>query len=424
MTRGVRVRLLAFVALSAVGIVYVAGSFLGLTDRLLGRELTIHTTLPTSGGLYTGSEVDYRGVKVGKVTAMRVTRTGLDATLTLKQHTKIPLDTKIYVHNLSAVGEQYLDFEPPNDNGPYATEKSTLHGDAASLPISNEVLLTRINATVDSVNTTDLSTVVSELGTMFRGTAGPLQRMVDSGSQFVDAASANTQSTITLLDTGRTVLQTQADHEKDIRTFAKGLADLTGTLRTSDPDLRTILQGGPPAVNEVNDLLKGLQPTLPVLLSNLVTTNQVLTTNLPALRQTLVLFPHVIAAGFTGTPGDSYGHINLQFNTSVNPCTKGYKPASQWHDPLDTSDGPVYPAQCKSGDPYEERGYRNAPTFGSNSSPGRSYRVAPYDSSTGTVDTAKGQYVVGGSGGLHTVLGDDSWKWMLTGPSGSTGGSK
>ena len=39
MTTGVKVRLLAFVALSAVGIVYVAGSFLGLTDRLLGREL-------------------------------------------------------------------------------------------------------------------------------------------------------------------------------------------------------------------------------------------------------------------------------------------------------------------------------------------------------------------------------------------------
>ena len=63
MTRGVKVRLLAFVALSAVGIVYVAGSFLGITDRLLGRQLIIEASLPTSGGLYTGSEVDYRGVR-------------------------------------------------------------------------------------------------------------------------------------------------------------------------------------------------------------------------------------------------------------------------------------------------------------------------------------------------------------------------
>ena len=129
MTRGVKVRLMAFVVLSAVGIVYVAGSFLGITDRLLGRELNIKATLPTSGGLFTGSEVTYRGVKVGKVSAMRVTRTGLLATLTLKEGTKIPLDTKMYVHNLSAVGEQYLDFEPPDDKAPYATNGAVIKGD-------------------------------------------------------------------------------------------------------------------------------------------------------------------------------------------------------------------------------------------------------------------------------------------------------
>ena len=70
MTRGVKVRLVAFVVLSAVGIVYVAGSFLGITDRLLGRGLTIEATLPGSGGLFTGSEVTYRGVKVGKTTCV------------------------------------------------------------------------------------------------------------------------------------------------------------------------------------------------------------------------------------------------------------------------------------------------------------------------------------------------------------------
>ena len=416
MTRGVKIRLMAFVALSAIGIVYVAGSFLGLTDRLLGRGLTIHATLPTSGGLFTGSEVTYRGVKVGKVSGMHVTRSGLRLDLALKDQTKIPMDSKIYVHNLSAVGEQYLDFEPPDNRPPYAEAGSVLHGDKASLPISEEVLLTRMSSMVDSVDSTQLTTVISELGTMFRGTANPLQRMVDSGSHFVDEASAHTTDTIDLLDTGRTVLQTQADHEQDIRAFAKDLADLTGTLRTSDQDIRTILQGGPPAVREVNSLLKGLEPTLPVFLSNLVTTNQVLVTNIPALRQLLVVFPHVIAAGFTGTPGDGYGHINLQFNNNVPPCTKGYKPPSQWHDPLDESDGPIYPAQCRAGPPQEMRGFREAPTFGSAGSVGRSYRVAPYDARTGVVDSGDGStLVMGNRGGLHTVFGDDSWKWMLTG---------
>ena len=417
MTRGVRVRLLAFLVLSAVGIVYVASSFLGLTDRLLGRGLNIQATLPASGGLFTGSEVTYRGFKVGKVSGMDVTRNGLLVHMALKDGTKIPLDTKMHVHNLSAVGEQYLDFEPPDNKPPYAKAGDVIKGDQDSLPTSEELLLTQMNSLVDSINGTDLSTVVSEAGTMFRGTANPLQRMVDSGSQFVDAAAANADDTITLLNTGRTVLQTQADHEKDIQTFARGLADLTGTLRTSDKDIRTILQGGPPAVREVNALLRGLEPTLPIFLSNLVTTNQVLTANIPALEQMLVVFPHVIAAGFTGTPGDGYGHINLQFNNNVPACTKGYKPPSQWRPATDTTDAPVYPAQCKSGAPLEMRGFREAPQSGAASSPGRSYRVAPYDASTAGVDAGKEQsLVVGTGGGLRTVFGDDGWKWMLTGP--------
>jgi phospholipid/cholesterol/gamma-HCH transport system substrate-binding protein len=417
MTRGVRVRLLAFLVLSAVGIVYVASSFLGLTDRLLGRGLTVDATLPSSGGLFTGSEVTYRGVKVGKVTAMDVTPKGLRVRIGLKDGTKIPLDTKMHVHNLSAVGEQYLDFEPPDDKPPYAKAGDVIHGDAASLPTSEEVLLTQMNSMVSSVNRNDLSTVIGEAGTMFRGTANPLQRMVDSGSQFVDAAAASSDDTITLLNTGRTVLQTQADHEKDIQTFSRGLADLTGTLRTSDKDIRTLLQGGPPAVREVNSLVKGLEPTIPVFLSNLVTTNQVLTANLPALEQMLVVFPHVIAAGFTGTPGDGYGHINLQFNNNVPPCVKGYKPPSTWRPATDTSDAPIYPAQCKSGPPQEMRGFREAPQSGTSGSSGRAYRVSTYDARTGQVDTGDGQsLVLGNGGGPRTVFGDDGWKWMLTGP--------
>jgi phospholipid/cholesterol/gamma-HCH transport system substrate-binding protein len=417
MRRGVKVRLVAFVVLSAVGIVYVASSFLGITDRLLGRGVSIEATLPTSGGLFTGSEVTYRGVKVGKVSAMDVTPDGLRVRMALKDGTKIPLDSKMYVHNLSAVGEQYLDFEPPDDDPPYAENGDVIKGDASSLPTSEELLLTQLDSLVGSIDGAELSTVVREAGTMFRGTANPLQRMVDSGTQFVDEAAANTDSTITLLETGQTVLRTQADHEQDIRTFARDLADLTGTLRTSDKDLRTILQGGPPAARELDSLLKGLEPTLPILLSNLVTTNQVLTTNIPALEQMLVVFPHVIAAGFTGTPGDGYGHINLQFNNSVPPCTKGYKPPSQWRPATDTSDGPVYPAKCKSGPPLNMRGYNYAPDFGSGASPGRAYRVSTYDARTGKVDTGDGKSLVVGAGAQpRTVFGEDGWKWMLTGP--------
>ncbi len=57
MRRGIKVRLLAFVVLSAVGLLYVGGSYLGVVDRILGRGYTVHVLLPQSGGLFEGCEV-------------------------------------------------------------------------------------------------------------------------------------------------------------------------------------------------------------------------------------------------------------------------------------------------------------------------------------------------------------------------------
>lgn len=411
MTRGVKTRLVAFLVLSAVGIVYVAASYLGLVDKVTGRGLSVHADLPTSGGLFVGSEVTYRGVKVGKVSGMDVIPTGVRVTLALEEGTRIPVDSPFYVHNLSAVGEQYLDFEPPSREGPYATEDTVFRGSAASLPQSTDDLLLKIDGLVSSLDQSDVSTVISELGAMFNGTADPLRRMVDSGSALVAAAKANQAETIRLLETGRTVLATQQGQAGNIRSFATNLADLTGTLKDADTDLRTIIQGGTPAVQEINALLQGLAPTLPAFIGNLVTVNQVATARLNALEQTLVTFPAVISSGFTGTPGDGYGHINLQLNYDVPACTEGYLPPSQWRPATDLADTPTFPARCLSGSPYNLRGSKYAPQ--PSSVTGNANRVAPYDARTGRVNEHLTM-------GRHTVFGDNSWQSMLLGTYGTS----
>ncbi len=78
MTRGIRYRLMAFVVLSAIGITYVTATYLGLVDRVTGRDLNVTVTLPQSGGLFEGSEVTYRGVKIGKISAMATSEDGIE----------------------------------------------------------------------------------------------------------------------------------------------------------------------------------------------------------------------------------------------------------------------------------------------------------------------------------------------------------
>jgi phospholipid/cholesterol/gamma-HCH transport system substrate-binding protein len=420
MKRGIKVRLIAFVVLAAVGVVYVAASYLGVVDRVLGRGLNVDATLPASGGLYVGSEVTYRGVKIGKVSGMAVTRDGVRASLALAPGTQVPQDAPFEVHNLTAVGEQYLDFVPASDHGPFAGNGFTFHGTRASLPESTDDLLIRLNRFVGSVDGDDLRTVVKELGTVFRGNAPALRQLVDSGSTFVDQARLHERATADLIEAGNRVLRTQQAHRGDILAFARGLAQLTGTLKESDPQLRTILQGGRSAVREVDALLRGLEPVLPVFISNLVTVNQVVTARLPALEQTLVTFPRVVSSGFTGTPGDGYGHLNMQYNYTVPACTQGYLPPEKWPNGLDTRDLPLFPARCTDPraqpgytgpHPIQQRGVNLAPAVGASTD--SAYRAAPYDAGGGA---SGGRISVAQQGGLESVFGSNAWQWLLIGP--------
>ncbi|MDO9458267.1 MAG: hypothetical protein Q7T52_19390, partial [Nocardioides sp.] len=241
----------------------------------------------------------------------------------------------------------------------------------------------------------------------------------------VDTAAANTDETVQLLDSALTALSTQRDNGDSITSFSRDLADLTQALRRSDGDIRDVLDDTPPAARELTTLLDDLGPTLPVLLSDLITVNQVVVSHLDGVEQLLVTFPRVIAGGFTGSPPDGFGHVNLQFDYSVPPCTSGYKPRSQWRRGDQLTDAPIYPARCTSGAPFVQRGTPNVPGTPSNpgnNSPGRSYGGAVpghYDPATGLVEgvvDADGDPVRFQQPGDLSILGDDSWKWLLVGP--------
>lgn len=418
MTRAVRIRIVVFVLLSAIGIVYVASSYLGVVDRVLGRGYQVTVTLPKSGGLFEGSEVTYRGVKVGQVEDLQVRPDGAEAVLDLEEGTRVPADSPVVVRNLSAVGEQYLDFQPTSADGPYLEGGDTVSGSEESLPVDEADLLVALDDFVGSVDQEDLNLVIEELGLTFRDTGGPLQRMLDGGTEFIDEAAANEEATVDLLEDGLRVLRTQKQQGGNIESFSSDLRQLTTALRRSDQDLRQTLAHTPGALREVRTLLEEMEPTLPVLLGNAVTVGQVVTTHLAGLEQLLVTFPVAISTGFTGTTPDGWGHVRLELNQEVMPCRKGFMPPEQWRQGDDLTDTEFFPARCEEGPPVNMRGSKYAPAPEGTSSEGQALRPE-YDPATGQptgVVDGEGDPVRLKEPEDLSILGGDSWKWLMVGP--------
>src|ERR1700726_4398615 len=119
LTRFVRIQLLIFTIIGIVGVIAMALFYVQVPTLLGIGRMTVTLELPSTGGLYRFSNVTYRGVQIGKVTAVGPTANGAEATLSIDTSPKIPADVHAAVRSISAVGEQYIDLVPRSESAPY-----------------------------------------------------------------------------------------------------------------------------------------------------------------------------------------------------------------------------------------------------------------------------------------------------------------
>ncbi|MEU1848630.1 MlaD family protein [Streptomyces sp. NPDC019990] len=421
-TRTVKAQLLAFAVLTGVGVSYVGAEYTGLVDEVLDRGYTVRADFAASGGIFSGAEVTYRGVPVGRVGELRLAGSGVSVALEIEDGApRIPADTLAVVANRSAVGEQYVDLQPRRSGGPYLLDGSPIPREHTRVPLPATDLVVSLDRLVNSVGKDDLRTTVDELGKAFSGTGPRLGRLVDSGNELVEAASDTLPQTVSLIEDSRTVLKTQSDQGSAIKAFSRDLAAFTGELKASDGDLRRLIGNATPAAQQVDSLLKSTRPDLPVLLANLISGGQVTVARLPGVEQALVTFPVVVAGSYTVIPGDGTTHFGLVLGADdPPPCTQGYG-GTRRRDPADTGTRPANTdARCTAprGSGTSVRGAQNAPGAPARShGADRAAHVTPYDPDSGTATGPDGTPVeIGSTGGEQTVFGKESWQWLLVGP--------
>lgn len=365
--RSIIAQLIAFALITLAGVSYVTAKYVGLGDKLFGGSYVVTVDLADAGGIFTNAEVTYRGVTVGRVDALRLSEDGVLADVRLDEGTEIPADTDAVVENRSAVGEQYVDFQPASSGEPFLTGGDTIARDRTRIPVPTEVLLLDIDRLVRSVDQGDLVTVVDELGKAFFDGGKDLQRLLDSGDSLTIAATEALPETLTLINDGKIVLDTQRDTGPAIRSFATDLADLSESLVTADGDLRTVLDRGVVASREVDALLTDNRAAIAGLLTNLVTIGEVTVVRVDGLEQILVTYPDVVTGGYTVVPGDGTSHFGLVLQSDPPSCRTGYE-GTQQTDPNDTEGLPPLNTGARCAEPSASgtnvRGAQNAPGSG------------------------------------------------------------
>lgn len=414
-------QLLIFVILTLVGVSYVGMRYARLDRFFYDSSYDVSAQFgDDSGGIFESSEVTYRGVRVGKVSDMRLTSEGVDVVLEIdNEWDKIPADLTAVVANRSAVGEQFLDLQPKTAQGPYLEDGSKIEQSDTRVPVPTAEFLGNTASTVGSIDTGDLRTVVSEMGSAFHGAGPDLARIIDTANAFIKEAESNFDVTSALIRDSNTVLRTQAAKGSAIRNFSRDLQLFTGTLAGHDKQLRSLIENGSATAVELRTFLEQNRVDLGSLINNLVTTGEVVVKRLPGVRQLLVLYPWLVAAGFTGIAQGPDGYevrFGLILTQESPACIAGYDPNEQRPPSDGTRKAMDEDAHC---DPSREtpnwRGEHNAPRPS----------VGTYDVSTGRFtwadDAPAGKGEVVYDGGAAAQAGEDSWTWLLLNPAKARG---
>ncbi|QZS56818.1 MCE family protein [Rhodococcus opacus] len=370
----VRFQLVTFTVLSIVSLTYALISYVSI-ERITGlRTYTVTAAFADAGGLYENALVTYRGIDVGLVTSIDLAQDAhVRVSMQIKDAYPVPTASTAHIRSMSAVGEQFVDFVPTTDEGPYLVDGDTVPTDQTETPVPAGDVIESANQLLQSIPKDSLDKAVDETFNTFDGTGPQIAQLIDSSAELVRLAQADLEPTRTLINDAEPLLTTGNEVSEDITSFTTDLSAFTEQLVLSDGQIRAVLDQGPSAAATTTATLTDLQPTFPLLMANLQTVGQVFRMNIPELRQILVIYPALSAVTNHSVTGfqlddDQLGPqapLDIKLGNTLNPppCTQGYQ-ATERRDPSDTAPAQVPGASycdVAPDDPKVSRGLRNTP---------------------------------------------------------------
>ncbi len=285
----------------------------------------------------------YRGVEVGKVTAVDLTPPdGVQATLSIDDDHDIPADLEAHVRSVSAVGGAVRRPATAKRRSALPRGRGRDRRDRHDRAATRRSHARQSERLVGSIPPTDkLDDLLDEMYAGVSGAGYDLGSLLDSSSTLAADANSVADRTRTLIEDTVPLLDSQVRSLDAIDVWTRSLAGVTGQLVSDDPQLRTVLRTGPGFAQETAALFDTVDLTLPVMLANLTTVGQLAVTYNAGLEQLLVLLPPAVSMIQAVQPsknasGLGLGDFRIGGISDPPACTVGFLPPSQWRPPYET----------------------------------------------------------------------------------------
>jgi virulence factor Mce-like protein len=253
------------------GLVFGTVTLVRLANGDFQGDYKLTGTFPQAGeGLHPGSAVVFRGVQVGRVSTISLYENQAQVTVLIEPSFKVPAGATATIQPVNLFGAEQVSITTPehdSEAGPYLSPGSTFVHAASSDELGD--LFAAATPLLDKIDTTNLSTLLSQLAQASQGEGPKIAQSISAGTQLAGLLDRTLNAQILALQSFARFTQAtapaagdfnnlnaqinaglpafnaeEADYEHLLNTLIPFSDRLAALLSTYHPDIATILQSG------------------------------------------------------------------------------------------------------------------------------------------------------------------------------------
>ena len=359
--------LIFFGAVFALMLSWAAANLISV--RQIDRPYRLTGSFVATSGILPAAEVAYLGVHFGAVTsverlpggagspcgtdpATNQARTGcVRITMDIDRGKQIPLHSVARIFRKSAIGEPYIDFQPPASYDPAKATARDYYVNNGSVPIEEtqnplefDELLKTASALLANIDPAKAGDLIHQLALALNGRTQDLRNLTTSLDDLTATFAAKTNVLDRLATNNTAIVHVLADHANDLGQSLTNLREVSDTLAAAKGDTQVLLEQGSQLLGHLADLVSDEKSNLDCTLHDLADVNMAAGSpeQIDTLNQLLTVGPQ----GFS-TLAKTIDHLDDGPWARVNLITNPVNPAKQYSPPLALPASPAVPA-CAS----------------------------------------------------------------------------
>ena len=260
MSTRIVVNLVTFAVLAVVMVVWAFNNVVRFD--FIDRPYHITVEFASSPGLHPNFEVDYLGLRVGKIDSVRLEKDKVVVRLDIDRGVKIPQGVTAAAARKSAVGEPVVELTPApgRADAPPMKPGSRIPVSRTKVPPAYGDLFGAVIDSLKAIDPQDARVVTHELAEGWSGREQSLRQIINGGDDLTQTFARNTELLDELTDDLARITRVLNANREELGAGVDDLAALLRALSQVRGQLAELRDRGPGLIGTVNDLLDRTGP--------------------------------------------------------------------------------------------------------------------------------------------------------------------